>query len=423
MSIYGIFFGFFLLISGLYCASETALLRLSKRDIALLQNHYPNVAKIITKLLETPQKIFIAILIATHLSGFTACIIATYVGIRLLNLIGIANHFVQIVVISFSVSLVLVFCVSIFSKSLAIKNKLAVLVSTFWLLKMSYYIFYPFIMGLHTFVFILGKLLHLPTLNSLKFVNQDSILNIFEDENSVHLNASEQAMLNSIFEVSETLVREIMTPRMDIVTLDISLPVTKAIQSITACGFSRIPVFEQQKDNIVGILYAKDLLGITDKSLPIRRFIRDVVFVPETKNCVELLHQMKKSKFHMAVVVDEYGGISGVISMEDILEEIIGEVQDEYDTDKKPEFVQLSEGHYLVSASINIATLSQHLGCVFPDKEDFDTLGGFVLSYLGRFPEKRDTFTYQRFLFKIRDITKRRILSIEISTHQACPPQ
>ena len=197
-------------------------------------------------------------------------------------------------------------------------------------------------------------------------------------------------MLTSIFEFSDTIVREIMTPRTDAICIADTASVQNAIEIIINEGHSRVPVYEEKMDNIVGIIYAKDLLNVSKESLTgnLRRFMRDAVFIPEYKMVDDLLQQMKNSKLHMAIVVDEHGGMSGLVTLEDIIEEILGEIQDEYDQDEKKEVIEISQNKFDVDAKINIRDLEDILDIEFPDDEDFDTLGGLVLSLKGSFPSK-----------------------------------
>ena len=225
-------------------------------------------------------------------------------------------------------------------------------------------------------------------------------------------------MLTSIFEFSDTIVREIMTPRTDAICISDKETVQSAIHLIINEGHSRVPVYEDKMDNIVGIIYAKDLLNVSKESLTgnLRRFMRDAVFIPEYKMVDDLLQQMKNSKLHMAIVVDEHGGMSGLVTLEDIIEEILGEIQDEYDQDEK-EVIEISSNKFDVDAKINIRDLEDILDIEFPDDEDFDTLGGLVLSLKGSFPAKNEIITFKNLEILVKEIKKRRILRLEITKH------
>jgi putative hemolysin len=142
--------------------------------------------------------------------------------------------------------------------------------------------------------------------------------------------------------------------------------------------------------------------------------MREAVFIPETKNIEDLLHYMKKTKFHLAIVADEYGGFSGLVSMEDIIEEIVGEIFDEFDVESQPDFVELTPDMYLVDGGMNIDDLAEKLETTFPSEEDYDSIGGFVLSQLGKFPKKGEKLSYQNLTITVKEIRKRRIVQLEI---------
>ena len=182
-------------------------------------------------------------------------------------------------------------------------------------------------------------------------------------------------------------------------------------------GHSRIPVYEDKMDNIVGIVYAKDLLNISNGDAPpnVRKFMRPAVFIPEYKPVDDLLQQMKRSKLHMAIVVDEHGGMSGIVTLEDIVEEILGEIQDEYDQDEQKECIEVSKNKYDVDAKITIRDLEDILDVNFPDDEDYDTLGGFILSIKGSIPSKNEIIPYKNLSILVKEIKKRRIIRLEIT--------
>ena len=154
-----------------------------------------------------------------------------------------------------------------------------------------------------------------------------------------------------------------------------------------------------------------------DKDNPpqnLRKFLREANFIPESKNIEELLQQMKTAKFHMAMVVDEYGGMAGLVTLEDIIEEIIGEIQDEYDTENPPEIINLGENHYLVDARMHLEDIGDKIDYEFPEKDEYDSIGGFVLDILGHLPEKGETMEYKNLVIKAVEISKRRIIKLEI---------
>ncbi len=230
------------------------------------------------------------------------------------------------------------------------------------------------------------------------------------------LEQEERAMLRSIMRFGETLVREIMVPRIDMVTVEVNTSLDQATDLFIHTGFSRLPVYEQKVDDIIGLLYAKDLLPIWREghaaAHTLRSLLRQAYFVPEAKKVDELLAEMQRRRMHMALVVDEYGGIAGLVTLEDIVEEIIGEIQDEYDLgEETPAIRPLGNGEYLLSGRADIDDLNEALGTAFPS-EDADTLGGLLLTITGHMPAEGETVTIGGFLFTIRKVDQRRIVLV-----------
>jgi len=234
------------------------------------------------------------------------------------------------------------------------------------------------------------------------------------------LEKEEKEMIDSIFYFSKTVVREIMTPRTDTFCIGSHNSLQDAIDLMVQRGHSRIPVYEDKIDNIVGIVYAKDLLQLSDKdaSKEVNTNMRDATFIPETQNIEDLLNEMRNGRIHLAIVVDEYGGMAGVVTLEDILEEIVGEIRDEYDHREQPTLKQLTAHSFSVDASMNIEDLGDKINCKFPISDDYDTIGGFVLTQLGHVPSRGETFPFGDYDIVVRDVAKRRIRQLEFRKQQ-----
>jgi CBS domain containing-hemolysin-like protein len=198
----------------------------------------------------------------------------------------------------------------------------------------------------------------------------------------------EKEMIYSIFQFGDTLVREVMVPRIDLIALDLSTPLPKALTTIVEAGHSRIPVYEDNIDHIRGLLYAKDLLVMwqnQDYDRPLRDILRPAYFVPETKKAGDLLTELQQRKIHLAVVVDEYGGTAGLVTLEDLIEEIVGEIRDEYDVNEEEVWQKISDDEYIFDAGIDLDDLNRLLDVELPTDES-DTLGGYIFSRLGKVP-------------------------------------
>ena len=232
----------------------------------------------------------------------------------------------------------------------------------------------------------------------------------------------ERKLIHSIFEFGDTLVREVMRPRTDMVAIEADATIEAAIERAIDAGFSRVPVYEDTTDNILGLVYLKDLVhrargGGGDDA--VRSAVRPAVFVPEQKRVAELLREMQKRQFHMAVVVDEYGGTAGLVTLEDVLEEIVGEITDEYDVEE-PGVEPLPDGSLRVPGRTAIDDVSEALGVELPDTE-WDTVGGLVFNLLGHVPEEGEVVRFQDLEFRTERVQGRRIVSVRITPVAPAP--
>jgi CBS domain containing-hemolysin-like protein len=247
--------------------------------------------------------------------------------------------------------------------------------------------------------------------DSIVIANDGTRLVRPSDSESDQIEESEKEMITSILEMDETVVREVMVPRIDMLALDETSTVDEAISAIIGAGHSRIPVYEESVDQIVGVLYAKDILRLmhserTEESL--RSLLRPAYFVPLSKNVKTLLAEMRKHRVHIAIVVDEYGGTAGLVTIEDILEEIVGEIQDEYDSAEEVLIQRSGEQGYLINARLDIWSLAKLLDIDIED-EDADTAGGLVFGLLGHVAQPGESTEYQGWRFTVLEVDGRRI--------------
>jgi CBS domain containing-hemolysin-like protein len=234
------------------------------------------------------------------------------------------------------------------------------------------------------------------------------------------LDQGERQMIYSIFQFSETMTKEIMVPRMDVQAMDVNTSIRQARQDFIESGHSRVPIYDDSIDNVIGLLYAKDLLAIVDGDDTIanqRHLIRPAYFVPEAKKVDELLTEMQGRGVHMALVVDEYGGVVGVVTLEDIMEEIVGEIRDEYDEGEDSLYEELPDGGYIIQGKAAIDEVNEITGLNLSD-EYADTLGGFIYSHLGRVPQLGESLRVDNFIFTVEEVEARRILKVKV---QAIP--
>jgi len=229
------------------------------------------------------------------------------------------------------------------------------------------------------------------------------------------LEQNEREMIYSIFRFSDTMAKDIMVPRMDLLSLDVNTTISDARQAFISAGHSRVPIYDDTIDNIVGLLYAKDLLSVVDGTDTIanqKRLLRQAYFVPETKKVDDLLAEMKKGGIHMALVVDEYGGVAGAVTLEDIVEEIVGEIKDEYDQGEEQLYQILGDGEYLFLGRATISEFNEVAGSNLSD-ENADTLGGLIYGELGHVPQPGETVVLDGVQFTAEEVVSRRIKKVK----------
>ncbi len=240
------------------------------------------------------------------------------------------------------------------------------------------------------------------------------LMNAGEEEGLI--NEEENQMIRSIFALGDTVVREIMVPRTDMACVSIEDGVEDVLSAIIACGHSRIPVYEGTVDNIIGLIYAKDLLkywSVDASVVVLKKIIRSPYFIPESKNLEELLHEFKKKRVHIAIVIDEYGGTSGLVTIEDLLEQIVGDIQDEYDVEEEW-LVEQDDGSVIVDARFPIEELEEHFH-IDVEREKFDTVGGLIFHLIGRIPASGEEVDNGHIHMTVLEADERRISKVRIT--------
>ncbi len=247
---------------------------------------------------------------------------------------------------------------------------------------------------------------------------QEELLNVVEEgEKEGVVDEEERDMIASVLEFRDTTVGEIMTPRTDVVALDVNMSFRDAVDTIISAGHSRYPVFEDSIDKVIGMLYAKDLLKFLnepDSDPGIRQRLREPTFVPESKTVRDLLHDFQNQKVHAAVVLDEYGGTAGLVSIEDILEELVGEIEDEYEVPEAEPLVRIDENTLEVDARYHVDELNDEMDLELPEEDDYETIGGFACARLGHIPQAGESFDYGDLRFTVLDADQRRINRLRI---------
>ena len=232
------------------------------------------------------------------------------------------------------------------------------------------------------------------------------------------LEEDQKEMIRGVVELSDTTVKEVMVPRTDTVFISADESKDELLKRISESEHSRFPVYKDTVDKVIGILHVKDVLKALVKNKPfdINDLVRKPFFIPVSKHIDDLLRELRRKKTHFAVVVDEYGGVSGIVSMEDIIEEIIGDIQDEFDHETD-DIVELGQGIWLCDARVNLEFLAEETNMELPS-DDFDTLGGFVFDLFGKIPVKNEKISYKEYDFIIHEMAGHKINSIKIVTHK-----
>jgi len=292
------------------------------------------------------------------------------------------------------------------------------LASTLPLLHVCRWCLYPVIRFLHLFDGLIRRLAGVPDddqVSQADRMEQEILEAVSEGQKHGAVDEEEKEMIESVIELADKHVGEIMTPRTEMVGVDCHASLREVKEVISREGHSRIPVYEETIDNILGVLYAKDLLQLTDAdSFDARRIMRKVPFVPVTKSIRDLLHEFQDSKVHMAIVLDEYGGTAGLVTIEDILEELVGEISDEYEPPEPEPIIQIDEHTVEVDARVHIDELNDKLKIDLPEDEAYETIGGFVFSTLGKIPAPGERFQYDNLQITILDAEQRKINRLRI---------
>jgi len=397
-----IIFLFLLILSGFFSGSETAYFN--------LKTHHNDIPEKLKDLLEKPRSLLVSILtgntiINVAIGSFAALITASQIG----------NDTNIILLEVLIVSLVLIIFGEILPKTLAMRFSKQFANIVYIPLKLFIVILYP----LTFFLNLINRLVLKLFPQHEKEFDTEEELEILADlgEEEGGLDEEESDMIRSIIKFDDKTVREIMTPRVDILGLATSGSIDNAMDLISEKQFSKIPIYKDSIDDIIGVLYAKDLVPYLVGSRPdidLKSISRDVYFVPEQKPIDDLLNDFKDKKLSLAIVVDEWGGTSGLVTLEDIVEEVMGEIRDPFDIEKTP-VIKKKEGVYIVDAKISIYDLEEEIDWMkFPEDRDYDTLGGLILDYLEDIPKKGEIINDNLWTIKVLDLSGNRITKVEI---------
>ncbi|MCX6639491.1 MAG: hemolysin family protein [bacterium] len=407
--------GICLALSAFFSSAETAFFSLTQSQLAELKESKEVGARRVVRLLERPKQLLITILAGNALVNVVMAVISAYFAIELCHATGFPVSFGLAFEVIIVTGVILILG-EITPKIVALKHARRWALGTGLPIEITRRLMLPLTLMLNL---ISGGVSSALGVERRRLgISEDEIKALVEiSEDRGALEEDEKEMIEGIFAISETTVKEIMTPRVDIASLSITASIQDVIQLVKDEGHSRIPIYNGNLDNIAGLIHVKDLLpylrsGSTQVDLT--KIIRQAHFVPEGKKIDDLLRQFQGERFHMAIAVDEYGGTAGLVTLEDILEEIVGEIQDEYDSEM-PLYQQIDDHTYLADARINIEELNELLGDdVIPEAEDYETLGGFVYHQTGHLLKQKEVIDFGNLHLIIEELVGKHVSKIRI---------
>ncbi len=413
---YSITFFVLLLISAFFSGSETAFFSLTKSNVQKLAQGKSAAGKQVAFLLQEAKKLLVAIIIGNTITNVAIATIATLLATKL-NESFQWNETIFLLLNVVLITLVILIFSEIIPKITAVKNAKKLATKLVYPLTFFYYLFLPLSIVFTMLTDLFSNALGLKR-DKLLLTDEElkSLVDVGEEKGA--LEKDEKEMIHSIMEMSDTLAREIMVPRTDMLGVDKTASLNQVLNLVKDSMHSRIPVYDDSIDNIVGILFLKDLLPFIRKrntdNFDLSKLAHPAYYVPEQKKINELLREFQQERIHMAIVVDEYGGTSGLVTLEDVIEEIVGEIQDEYDSET-PLFEKINDTTFIVDASMQLDEINEELGLSLPTEEGVDTLAGFLLGQFGSVPKSKEKINYNGYEFIIEKATKKRILQVRIN--------
>jgi putative hemolysin len=425
-----ILLAFLIFVNAFFAASEIAVISLNDNKIQKMAEEGHKKARQVLKLTANSSNFLATIQIGVTLAGFlTSAVAAQSLAVPLTRwLTGLSAVLAQYSVVVHTVSVVLITVIMAFlnlvlgelvPKRIAMQKAEAISFASIGVLNVIAAVMRPFVKLLSVSTNVMVRLFGLDPNAAVDNVTEEEIRMMVDvgGEKGV-IEDTQKEMINNIFEFDDITAEEIMTPRTEVEVIEVNEDFMEALRICVDNGYSRLPVYEEDIDNIVGILYVKDLLPYVGREIPenvtIRHLMRETYFIPGTKKCRDLFAEMTEKRVQMSIVVDEYGGFAGIVTMEDLLESIVGNIQDEYDNEEE-EVTKLGDNTFDVDGSIDIEELGEILNIRFPDGE-YETLGGYIMDVLGRIPgeDEHPQIKYKNATFTVLEMDERRIGRVHI---------
>lgn len=403
-----------LLISAIIAAAEVGFFSLVPSQIEVLKNNYTPASQRVILLLEKPKKLLATIVVAHNLVNVGVIIISETIFHNLFDFSAnpTLGFLIQVVIVTFLILLIGEVIPKIYSTQNALKTATRLVYPVVALQKLLW--------PLSSVLIYLTSIIDSRIKKRGHNISVDDLSHALELTSNEHTPEQEQKILKGIVEFGNTEVRQIMKARMDVIAFELSLNFEELIAKIVESGFSRVPVYKESLDNVLGILYIKDMLAHLDKSADFdwTTLMRPAFFVPENKKIDDLMKEFQAKKNHLAVVVDEYGGTCGIVTLEDIIEEVVGDIKDEFDEEELT-YSKLDDENYVFEGKILLNDLYRVLEIDAEEfeavKGDSDTLAGFILELSGKIPQKFEKIKHRDFIFEIESVDKRRIKRVKIT--------
>lgn len=424
-------------LNAFFAMSELAIVSLNDNKIRNMAKNGDKKALKLLQLIENPTNFLSTIQIGVTLSGFLASAVAAdtfaeriVYGMRNLAISPSLVRGIALIVITILLSFVTLVFGELVPKRVAMQNYEKISFAIIGILSGLTTIFKPMVFLVSSVTNGVLRLIGIDPDQKPEEITEEEIrLMLDVGKESGHIEESEKDMIDNIFEFDDRVVGEIMTHRTEMEAVEVDAPLSEVVETAVSSGYSRIPVFEEDLDNIIGVLYVKDLLNFLGPDAPqyhIQDFMREPMFVIESTVCRNLLAQFQETTIQMAIVVDEYGGTAGLVTMEDLLEAIVGNIQDEYD-DEEEEILILSESEYIVDGLTDILTIDRFfsLGLSEDELDDFDTISGYITSLLGQIPAEGEfpSVIVSNVQFTVREMNERRIAKFDVLKLPTPPPE
>lgn len=399
-----------LCLSTFFSCSETALTSLSKIRLRNMVDEGIKNASLIQKIVGEPNKLLSSILIGNNLVNIGASALATSIAIDMYGStgVGIATGFLTLLILIFG---------EITPKTFAAQNSEIVSLKIIKPIAVCIYIFTPLVWVLNILTGFIIKLLGHDSQKKVPLITESELLtmvNVSHEEGV--LEVDEREMINNVVDFGNSDAKDVMTPRTDVVAVPVTATYDEVYNSFRVEQFSRLPVYNENLDDIVGIVSFKDFMFLEKtEDFNVMDYMKKPYFTYESKSSRELFSQMRTKRIPISIILDEYGGTSGIVTLEDLLEEIVGDISDEYDDDDSEEIKVIKEDEFIVGGSTKISDVNDMIGTNF-ESEDFDSIGGYVIGVIGRFPEQGETIETDNVKFIIERIGKNRIEKLRIFT-------